>query len=169
MTFSSTHIASVSLFGACMLAVASVPAFSAVHAAQGAARAAAPCMPAAYGAPGATPVIIFGHRGGNIRPTRVSIYSDGTITYQGGRPLSTSYRIQPIAVLGLERLAQAEGFSSMPRLIKAKDWLPDFGLTYITVRAGCSATTTTVQSQGQVAGGYAELYATLAAATALQM
>ncbi|HWE62755.1 MAG TPA: hypothetical protein VHB98_13660, partial [Chloroflexota bacterium] len=137
--------------------------------AQGAGRAAAPCMPAGYGAPGATPVFIFGHMGGNIRPTRIAIYSDGTITYQGGRPLSTSYHIRPAAVLGLERLAQAEGVSTMPSLIKAPHWLPDFGTNYITVRAGCSAKVTTIRAQGSVSGGFSELYYTLAAATAAQL
>jgi hypothetical protein len=135
----------------------------------GAARAAAPCIPAGYGAPGATPVISFGHTGGNIRPTKVAIYSDGTITYQGGRPLSTSYHIQPAAVQGLERLAQAEGFATMPALIKSPHWLPDFGFNFISIRAGCSATVQTVRAQGQVTGGFSELYATLAAATGLQM
>jgi hypothetical protein len=133
-----------------------------------AAHAAASCMPAGYGTPGATPVFVFGHQGGNFRPSRVAIYSDGTITYQGGTPLSTSFKILPPAVLGLERLAQAEGFSTLPPLIKSPHWLPDFGNFFITVRAGCSGTVTTVRAQGNVGGGFTELYDTLTAATAMQ-
>jgi hypothetical protein len=166
ITSSTTRIATALGVGALIVTLALSPAAAPVARA---ARSAAPCMPAGYGTAGATPVIAFGHTGGNIRPTRVAIYSDGTITYQGGRPLSTSYHIQPAAVLGLERLAQAEGFSTMPQLIKSPHWLPDFGFEFITVRAGCSTTTTTVRSQGLGSGGFSELYATLAAATALQI
>jgi hypothetical protein len=159
----------LTLLGAGALAATVALAGPGPRGAQGATRMAAPCMPAGYGTPGATPVISFGHSGGNIRPSKIAIYSNGTIIYQGANPLSTSYHILPEAVLGLQRLAQAEGFASMPSLIKAPHWLPDFGFTFISIRAGCSSATQTVKAQGMGSGNFTELYATLAAATALQV
>ncbi|MGH2410208.1 MAG: hypothetical protein ACRDGS_07575 [Chloroflexota bacterium] len=125
-----------------------------------------PCIPAGHG-PGDTPSISFGRSGGNIRPMTVNIYGDGTITYQGAAPALTKYAITPEAVLGLQRLAGAEGFGTMPSVITGTHVLPDLATLSITVRAGCAPTTKTVQARGGQLGGFTELYDTLSAATAL--
>ncbi|HEY8286785.1 MAG TPA: hypothetical protein VIJ28_20530 [Chloroflexota bacterium] len=125
-----------------------------------------PCIPAGHG-PGDTPSINFGRSGGNIRPMTVNIYGDGTITYQGAVPALTNYAITPEAVLGLQRLATAEGFWTMPSVITGTHVLPDLATLSITVRAGCAATTKAVQARGGQLGGFTELYDTLGAATVL--
>ncbi|HVA89192.1 MAG TPA: hypothetical protein VNL71_05070 [Chloroflexota bacterium] len=125
-----------------------------------------PCIPAGHG-PTALPSISFGRSGGNIRPMQVHIYGDGTITYQGAVPALTHYAITPEAVLGLQRLANAEGFLALPSVITGTHVLPDFATLSITVRAGCASTIKTVHARGGQLGGFTELYDTLSAATAL--
>jgi hypothetical protein len=149
-------------FGAAALG-ARVP----VVAAQSAGASAAPCIPAGHGA-GTIPAITFGRIGGNIRPMQVAIYGDGTISYQGAAtPLTTTYTILPTAVQGLQRLAQAEGFWSMPAVITSTPRNPDAAALYITVRAGCATTTHRVEVHGMAPAGFTELYDTLQAATAI--
>jgi hypothetical protein len=126
-----------------------------------------PCIPAGHG-PATIPAIAFGRSGGNIRPMEVDIYGDGTIAYQGAAsPLTTTYTILPLAVLGLQHLAQAEGFWSMPAVITSTHVLPDVASLFITVRAGCSTTTHTVRVRGGQSGGFMELYDTLLASVAI--
>jgi hypothetical protein len=130
------------------------------------ATGAAPCIPAGHG-PSAIPSIVFGRRGGNIRPMRVSIYGDGTVTYIGGSPLSTTFTMLPDAVLGLQRLAQAEGFTAWPTVIKSTKLFPDAASLYVTIRAGCTTATRTVTLQpGAQLPAFTELFDTLLAATA---
>lgn len=151
------------------LALASFPSGPApmAHAAGG---EAAPCMPSGSRTPGVHPIFEFGRDGGNIRPTRVSVFGDGAIRYQGVTPIITTYRIHPAAVLGLERLAQAEGFNTMPQLIRESHWLPDVGTLYVSIYQGCDATARTVRAQGTVASpAFTELFYTLSAATGLQI
>ena len=123
------------------------------------------CLPAGRAA-GGSPAIVFGRRGGNILPMQVAIYGDGTITYRGGRPLSTTFTMLPDAVAGLERLATAEGFWTMPPKVGSSHVLPDLATLYITVRQGCSTVTKTVSGRGGPLGGFGELYDVLLAATA---
>jgi hypothetical protein len=131
-----------------------------------AAPAAAPCIPAGHG-PNAIPSIAFGRKGGNIRPMRISIYGDGTVAYVGGSPLSTTFSMLPEAVLGLQRLAQAEGFNAWPKVIKSTRLFPDVASLFITIRAGCSPATKTVTLQsGSESPAFTELFDTLLAATA---
>jgi hypothetical protein len=99
---------------------------------------------------------------------QVAIYGDGTITYHGAAaPLSTTYTMLPLAVLGLQRLAQAEGFWTMPAVMTTTHVLPDVATLFITVRAGCSPTTHTVRMRGGQSGGFTELYDTLLASAAI--
>lgn len=130
------------------------------------ATAGLPCIPAGHG-PGTVPSISFGRSGGNIRPMQVNIYGDGTISYQGATPISAHYAIAPEAVLGLQRLADAEGFWKLPATITGTHVLPDFATLSITIRAGCSSTTKTVKARGSQLAGFAELYDTLTAAAGL--
>ncbi|HXT35787.1 MAG TPA: hypothetical protein VN837_09445 [Chloroflexota bacterium] len=151
-----------------LVGMLAVPAFATPAAAHPSTRAIAnlPCIPAGHG-PSNTPSISFGRSGGNIRPMKVRIYGDGTITYQGAAPALAHYAITPEAVLGLQRLANAEGFWTMPSVITSTHVLPDLATLSITVRAGCASTTKTVQARGGQLGGFTELYDTLSAATAL--
>ncbi len=125
-----------------------------------------PCIPAGHG-PGVVPAIRFGRAGGNIRPMQVRIYGDGTITYKGLTPPVPQYAISPEAVLGLQRLASAVGFATMPKMIMGTHYLPDSATLSITMRAGCTTATKTVQARGSQLGGFIELYDTLSAAAAL--
>jgi hypothetical protein len=143
--------------------------------AAGAAQAAAtpppaytePCIPAGHG-PGTIPAIAFGRKYGNIRPFSVAIYGDGIIAYKGITPAAANYTILTGAVLGLERLAAAEGFASWPTRIAATHPMPDAATLYVTLRAGCSPITRTVALQGgSMQPAFSELFATLMAATAL--
>jgi hypothetical protein len=153
---------------ALLVGVLAAPTMATSVAAHPSAPAAAglPCIPAGHG-PGVVPSISFGRSGGNIRPMQVKIYGDGTITYKGITPTITEYAIAPEAVLGLQRLADAEGFSTMPALIKGTHVLPDLATLSITIRAGCSTTTKTVKAHGGQLGGFTELYDTLSAASGL--
>lgn len=147
--------------------VIGVPAARPAVAAMPPLPSAAPCMPAGHG-PGVIPAIAFGRKLGNILPFSVAIYADGTIGYKGITPVAAHYTVLPDAVLGLERLAAAEGFASWPAKIKATRQLPDEATLYVTLRAGCSTTTRTVSLQGGAEQpSFSELFATLEAATAL--
>ena len=97
----------------------------------------------------------------------LSIYGDGTINYVGANPLSPSFTIRPDAVLGLQRLARAEGFNAWPSMIKSTRLMPDSANLFVTLRAGCSTTTKTVTLQaGANSPAFSELFDTLLAATA---
>ncbi len=127
----------------------------------------APCIPAGHG-PGVIPAISFGRKFGNILPFSVAVYADGTIAYKGVTPAVTHYAISLEAVLGLERLATAEGFATWPDTITATRGLPDVATLFVTLRAGCSTSTRTVNLQGGASlPAFNELFATLQAATAL--
>jgi hypothetical protein len=144
-----------------------VPAAGGVRAAGTWLHSAAPCMPAGHG-PGVIPAIAFGRKLGNILPFSVAVYADGNITYKGITPAATHYAIRPDAVLGLERLAAAEGFATWPTTIAAGHMMPDAATLFITLRAGCSTTTRTVNLQGGAEQpSFNELFYTLEAATAL--
>jgi hypothetical protein len=124
-------------------------------------------MPAGHG-PGVIPAITFGRKFGNIRPFSVAVYADGNISYNGITSAAAHYTIRPDAVLGLERLAAAEGFATWPTTITASHMMPDAATLFITLRAGCSTTTRTVNLQGGAAQpSYTELFDTLEAASAL--
>jgi hypothetical protein len=114
------------------------------------------------------PAISFGRKFGNILPFSVAVYADGTIAYKGVTPAVTHYAISLEAVLGLERLATAEGFATWPDTITATRGLPDVATLFVTLRAGCSTSTRTVNLQGGASlPAFNELFATLQAATAL--
>ena len=161
---SSRRMAAIALAAA----VAFVPSFIAV-ARTDAHTTAATSTPRCSTTKGLTgvPAIAFGRAGGNIRPMTVKIFSDGTISYQGALPRVANYGIDSAAVLGLQRLAAAEGFATMPAVTNTPGTLPDIAAQFISVRASCTAATKTVRVHGLAPAGFAELYATLQAATAL--
>jgi hypothetical protein len=126
-----------------------------------------PCIPAGHG-PGAIPSIAFGRTGGNIRPLTVNLYGDGTVAYKGAVAPASGYTVRPDAVLGLKRLAGAEGFSTWPRVITSSKLFPDSASLFITIRAGCETTTKTViMRPGANQPGFQELWDTFSAAAGL--
>lgn len=151
-----------------LLALVTVP--NAIQSASQA-RAAVVAQPLACSAAGngivPTPAISFGRQGGNIRPMKVSIADSGTITYDGANPVTTTYTISAAAVQGLQRLAGAEGFWSMPSLASAPGVLPDIATRFISLRMGCSTATYTVRVHGGGVPAFDELYDTLTAATGI--
>jgi hypothetical protein len=127
----------------------------------------APCIPAGHG-PSTIPAISFGRTGGNIRPLTVLVYGDGTVAYQGSAQGSPGYSVRPDAVLGLQRLAQAEGFATWPAKFKSSHFFPDSATLFVTIRAGCSTATKTVKMQpGANQPQFIELWDTLLAASGL--
>jgi hypothetical protein len=108
------------------------------------------------------PTFAFGRSGGNIVPFTVRIGKDGRVTTGGpvhvtatGGPLSLPLRN------GLAKLAQAEGFFSMPALISCVGVNPDVAGRFITVAAG--GKTRTVTSHGSCKPAFEELYAVISA------
>ena len=65
-------------------------------------------------------------------------------------PAVTHYAISPEAVLGLERLATAEGFAAWPNTITATRGLPDVATLFVTLRAGCSSSTTSPANSAEL-------------------
>jgi hypothetical protein len=109
------------------------------------------------------PTFAFGRTGGNIVPFKVSIGKDGRVTATGpvnvtgtGSPLSLPLRN------GLAKLAQAEGFFSMPALISCGGVNPDVAGRFVTVAAGGKSRTVT--EHGTCKPAFEELYAVLSAA-----
>jgi hypothetical protein len=124
------------------------------------------CTPTGYGAAGAVPPVAFGRTGGNIRPVATQIFGDGTVIYAGSAAAAPTYKIQPDAVLGLKRLAQAEGFASWPATFSGKRLFPDVATLFITIRSGCLATAKTVKvGPGANQPSFVELWDTLMAAS----
>jgi hypothetical protein len=87
-------------------------------------------------------VFIFGRTGGFIPPYRVTIRAGGTVTLQ--TPAATSAHLPggtaPIstqALLGLLRMAEANGFFSLPRRIQGRRMIhaPSYSITVATASA----------------------------------
>lgn len=110
-----------------------------------------------------TPTFTFGREGGNIRPFTVVIAADGTVTVTGAIKVSSpSPHLSTDAPAGLLKLAKAERFFRMPRLISGSHVLPDFASLFIAIhRAGG---TKTVSVHGARRPRFNQLYAVLMAA-----
>jgi hypothetical protein len=67
---------------------------------------------------------------------------------------------------GLARLAQAEGFFAMPRLIPCPRGLPDIASLFVTVKR--SSGTKTVTVHGSCKARFNEVYAVLSAVARVQ-
>jgi hypothetical protein len=126
------------------------------------------CTPTGYGAAGSVPPVAYGRTGGNIRPLATQIFGDGTVIYAGSAAAAPSYKIQPEAVLGLKRLALAEGFPGWPATFSGKHFFPDAATLFITIRSGCLAAAKTVKlGPGANQPAFVELWDTLMAASGL--
>jgi hypothetical protein len=109
------------------------------------------------------PTFAFGRTGGNIVPFTVKVGRDGRVTTSG--PVHVTATDAPLVLPlrnGLARLAQAEGFFSMPALISCGGVHPDVAGRFVTVTAG--GKTRTVTAHGSCKPAFEELYAVVSAA-----
>lgn len=110
-----------------------------------------------------SPSFAFGRVGGNIMPFTVRIGRDGRLATTGAVQLA-----KPDAVLsvplrnGLAKLARAEGFFTMPTLMRCNGVNPDVAGRFVTVSAAGKTRTVTVR--GACKPAFEELYAVIAAA-----
>jgi hypothetical protein len=108
------------------------------------------------------PTFAFGRSGGNIVPFKVTIGTDGRVTSTG--PVQVTATAAPLSLPlrnGLAKLARAEGFFSMARLLSCGGVNPDVAGRFITVTAGGKSRTVT--ARGACKPAFEELYAVLSA------
>jgi hypothetical protein len=108
------------------------------------------------------PSFAFGRSGGNIIPFTVRIGKDGRVTTSG--PVHVTATDAPLVAPlrnGLAKLAQAEGFFSMPALISCSGVNPDVAGRFVTVTA--AGKSRTVTAHGACKPAFEELYAVLSA------
>jgi len=104
-------------------------------------------------------VIVFGIKGGNIRPWNASFFSDGSVIGNGIN-VRTGQLMQPRPVLkGLLKLVNAEHFYSMRNRTLCPRVLPDIASRYITIYR--SSATKTVTIHGSCSSNFNQLYAVI--------
>lgn len=106
------------------------------------------------------PAFVAGREGGNIRPSTVTIYSDGTVSVSGAGAGSSHPQLSKDALDGLMKLARAEGFFTLPGRIIGHG-LPDISGRYITIHSAGSTKTVHVRFVQNAA--FDQLYAVLMA------
>jgi hypothetical protein len=89
------------------------------------------------------PVIIFGRENGNIRPFTVTITSSGQVTVNGTIHVVNAHPTLNTDVLkGLIKLAEAEGFFTMPNFIGSHSAATsDIASLYITINTTAGSKT----------------------------
>jgi hypothetical protein len=107
------------------------------------------------------PSLAFGRIGGNIIPAKVTIGRDGRVTTSGGIRVTATSASLPLRN-GLAKLAQAEGFFSLPATIACSGVNPDIASRFVTVSA--AGKTHTVAVHGTCKPAFEELYAVISAA-----
>jgi hypothetical protein len=108
----------------------------------------------------APPTFAFGRTGGNVIPAKIAIGRTGRVTTTGAVHATLAQASLPLRN-GLARLAQAEGFFTMPALVTCPGVNPDVAANFVTVSAG--GRTHTVTSHGSCRPAFEELYAVLSA------
>ena len=106
-----------------------------------------------------TPVYVFGQRGGNILPFEVTIAGDGAISATRIKARTTRLSNPQDTLNGLAKLADAEGFTTLPPTVRCTGTLPDIASRYITVTTRSSSYT--VQVHGGCNAAFNEFFATL--------
>jgi len=111
--------------------------------------------------------ITFGIRGGNIQTWTATIAGDGTVTTTGWEKSRNAklMEAQP-ALNGLFKLADAEGFFTMPQVTSCSGTNPDVATRYISMDSGSGSRQVAVH--GTCVQGFNELYAVLANEVDLQ-
>lgn len=111
------------------------------------------------------PLFEFGRKGGTRSAFTATIGTDGVVSVTGGvRRLGPVTLTQP-ALAGLRKLADAEGFYSLPRNIKCPG-PAGFATQFIHIRT--AKHDKYVQEYGGCRPGFAQLYDVLVAAAALR-
>jgi hypothetical protein len=116
----------------------------------------------ALGSRSASAGFTFGRSGGNIAPFRVVIARNGRVTSQGPVTLANAHHaVSADALRGMLKLAQAEGFFSLPRTVLCPRTLPDVASFFVTVSRSTGTKTVTVH--GGCRARFNEVYAVLSA------
>ena len=124
--------------------------------------------PAAGGAPHVRKqqaLFVFGRSGGSIRPFRASIAADGVVSVSGGVRRLGSVTLPRPALGGLQKLAQAVGFYSLPANINCPG-PGGFANEYIHVHT--ATRDKRVQEYGGCRPGFDQLFEVLKAVSALR-
>lgn len=110
---------------------------------------------------GSSPVVQFGQYGGNIRPWDASIDAQGNVTSKGITASETRLADLTNALNGLLKLADAEGFWSMPTMTSCPGTNPDVASRYIQITS--SSGTRKVAVHGGCLDAFNQLFAVLLA------
>lgn len=113
----------------------------------------------------APPTFAFGRTGGSIVPAKITIGRDGRVTTTGSIHVTLTQASTPLRN-GLGKLAQAEGFFTLPAFINCPGTNPDIASRFVTVNAGGKIRTVT--SHGSCKTPFEELYAVLFASVGAQ-
>lgn len=106
------------------------------------------------------PAFVAGREGGNIRPSTVTIYNDGTVSVSGAGAGSNHPQLSKDALDDLMKLARAEGFFTLSARIIGHG-LPDVGDRYTTIHSAGGVKTVHVRFVQNAA--FNQLYAVLMA------
>jgi hypothetical protein len=111
-----------------------------------------------------TPTLLsFGRSGGNIRPFKASVTSDGRLESSGSGWIGPTGKTVPIEVRkGLLAFARAEGFFTMPPRAECSGALGDAATRFVTISTLSETHTVTVH--GTCSQSFEEIYAVLEAA-----
>jgi hypothetical protein len=109
-------------------------------------------------------VFVLGKRGDNLRPLALTLYDTGTVSgfytvaVQGGVKAKPNVRLSQDALDGLVKLAQVEGFATLPLRIGQPSASSTVG-RFITMRTRTGERTVLVWTRGPAA--FNQLYAIL--------
>ena len=104
----------------------------------------------------------FGRSGGNIAPFSVVIARNGRVTSHGAVTLANPHRsVSSDALGGMLKLAEAEGFFSLPKTVLCSRTLPDVASFFVTVSRATGTKTVTVH--GGCKARFNQVYAVLSA------
>lgn len=115
---------------------------------------------------GAGDDIVFGITGGNIMPYVVTIEANGTIVAKGRTVQNQQLTASGSTLGGLEKLADTEGFWSMPARTNCSGTLPDVASSYITINSTSGSKAVTVH--GGCVARFNQLYGVLTNVVAIQ-
>jgi hypothetical protein len=106
------------------------------------------------------PVLVFGHKGGNLRPYTVAIYADGRVKALSGHPPLKTERLAVEKLRELLSKARDKSFwEAGAGEAQGQPRLPDYGFVFVKVRP-TSSKRLIVHSGAQV-GPLGEFYALL--------
>lgn len=110
------------------------------------------------------PMFVLGRKGGTIAPFEASISRDGVVSVTGGVRRLGPVTLPKPALAGLLKLAQAEGFYSLPRKLTCPG-PAGFATEYLHIHT--ANRDRTVESYGGCKPAFEQLYEVVKAAAAL--